>query len=106
MWVESIIKWLKSDPKHQLVYFIFSNKEYNHWHKDLIMDVEDEYKDELLKRINYANHDSINDLLDQIHIPVGVDIFNIKDVIRKETLRLAKLDEKEKTNSKGTVAVN
>ena len=80
-WVETIINWLKSSPSNQLVYFKYSNEEYNLWHKDLIMDVEDDYKDELLSRINYANHESINDLFDQVHIPVGFDIFNIKKII-------------------------
>ena len=81
MWVEAIIEWLKLSTYHHLVYFNYSNKEYNLWHKDLMMDIEDDFKDELLSRINYANHDNINDLFDQVHIPVGFDIFNIENII-------------------------
>lgn len=95
-WVEKIIDWLESDPNHHLVYFKHDNAEHNLWHKDLMMDIEDEFKDELLDRINYKNHDSINDLFDQVHIPVGFDIFNVHNAF----------ENKEENNISKTVMAN
>lgn len=83
-WIQLIIEWLKSSPSHHLVYFKHSDKEVNLWHKDLVMDIEDDEKDWLLKRIKYVIDEENIDIRNQIHIPIAYDIFNILPIIKKK----------------------
>ena len=47
---------------------------YNRCVYDELMDVEDEKKEELMTRLGISN----SDLENQIHIPIGYDIFNFE----------------------------
>lgn len=74
LWVDLIVEWLKKDANHHLVVYKYDTKEYNRCIYDELMDVEDEKKDELMKRLGISDSGIEN----QIHIPVGYDIFNFE----------------------------
>ena len=74
-WVKSIADWLRSSPEKQLVVFQYDEKVYNINNRDELMDVEDDKRNELLKRLgfNSLEYDKVEG---QVHIPIGADIFN------------------------------
>lgn len=73
VWVDMIKNWLLEDTNHHLFVNQYDTKKYNRYDYDEIMDVEDEKKEIILKLLGIEE-----DVLDQIHIPVSYDIFNIK----------------------------
>ena len=75
-WVDLIVDWLQRDSSHHLVTFQYDENTYRHYNFDELMDVEDTKKENLMGRLGITN----NSVFDQIHIPVGYDIFNFKFV--------------------------
>lgn len=71
-WIELLSNWLLEDTNHHLVVYQYDTKEYRRYNYDEIMDIEDEKKVALLTKLR-VNNDAI---LNQIHIPIGCDIFN------------------------------
>lgn len=74
LWIDLLVKWLKKDPNHHLVVYKYDPATYNPGIYDEVMDVEDEKKAELMKRLGISD----SNLDNQIHIPVGYDIFNFE----------------------------
>lgn len=74
LWVNLIVDWLRKDPNHHLVVYKYDTTTYNRCVYDEVMDVEDEKKEELIRRLGIDD----SNLEDQIHIPVGYDIFNFE----------------------------
>lgn len=72
MWIDLLVEWLRKDSDHHLVVYKYDPTEYNQGIYDEVMDVEDEKKEELMRRLGIGD----NELERQIHIPVGYDIFN------------------------------
>lgn len=72
MWIDLLVEWLRKDPDHHLVVYKYDTTTYNQGIYDEVMDVEDAKKDELISRLGISD----SNLGDQIHIPVGYDIFN------------------------------
>jgi len=90
-WVKSIIEWLLKNLDHHLVYYEYSNAVFEKWQRDEIMDEEQDRKTSLLNRI--CTVDEANKIFDQVHIPVGYNIFAYKDLIdnfvrEKESLKV------------------
>ena len=79
MWVDIIIDWLMISPSHHLVCFQYDENEYHRYNYDEMMEAEDEKKQKLLKRFKKENED----LLNQIHIPIGYSIFNFEEITSK-----------------------
>ena len=75
MWIDQLIKWLKSDESNHLIYFSYSEKDYRRSYPDEIMDEEDDLKIQLLTRVCDEPSD-IQQIIDRIHIPLGHSIFN------------------------------
>jgi hypothetical protein len=71
-WVKAISDWILSDTNHHLVVYQYDTPKCNPCNYDEIMEIEDERKEFLLKRLGIDN----NSFLDQLHVPVGKDIFN------------------------------
>lgn len=82
MWIERLIRWLKSDQGNHLIYYAYSEKDYGGSYPDEIMDEEDEKKRELLTRIcrDWAD---IQQVFGQVHIPLGHNIFNFAAKLKK-----------------------
>lgn len=74
LWIDLIVDWLKKDANHHLVVYKYDTTAYNRCVYDELMDVEDEKKDALMKRLGIID----SNLEDQIHIPIGYDIFNFE----------------------------
>ncbi len=72
-WVRCLIDWLRSDNHHHLIVFQYDNKKYYKYNSDEILDVEDAKKEQFMKKLGVEE-----ELFDQIHIPVGFDIFNVE----------------------------
>lgn len=75
-WVDLIVEWLRADASHHLVTFQYDEAEYSHYNFDELMDIEDEKKESLMDKLGIAEESVVN----QLHIPVGYDIFNFKFV--------------------------
>ena len=71
LWVNLIVDWLRKDTSHHLVVYEYDTNTYNRCIYDELMDVEDEKKENLMRRLGILNSNIEN----QIHIPVGYDIF-------------------------------
>ena len=74
MWVNLLVEWLRKDPNHHLVVYKYDPTTYNTCIYDEVMDVEDAKKADLMKHLGISD----SNLEDQLHIPVGYDIFNFE----------------------------
>lgn len=74
LWVKLLVDWLKEDKNHHLVVYKYDTTIYNRCLYDELMDVEDEKKDELMRHLGVDD----TNLVEQIHIPVGYDIFEFE----------------------------
>lgn len=72
VWINALIDWLTADENHHLVVYQYDKTEYKQYNYDEIMDVEDEKKEALIEKLGVAD----KNIEDQIHIPIGNDIFN------------------------------
>ena len=75
-WVDMLKGWLLESKNHHLVAYQYDSTSYNRCNFDEMMDIEDIKKTNLLKRLGIDQ----TDILDQIHIPIGYNIFNFKFV--------------------------
>lgn len=73
-WVELLVEWLKKDVNHHLIVYRYDTTAYNRCVYDELMDVEDDKKDELMRYLGIID----SHLEEQIHIPIGYDIFNFE----------------------------
>lgn len=74
LWVNLLVEWLKKDVNHHLIVYKYDTAIYNRCLYDELMDVEDEKKEELMRYLGIID----DNLENQIHIPVGYDIFNFE----------------------------
>lgn len=72
IWVDCLVEWLRYDSSHHLVIFQYDETKYEYHNFDILMDVEELKKDKLMERLGITEAEIYN----QIHIPVGYDIFN------------------------------
>ena len=71
-WIDLLVDWLKQSVDHHLIVYQYDKTEYRRYIFDALMDAEDEKKAALLTRLGLTE----SKLADQIHIPIGYDIFN------------------------------
>ena len=74
-WIDQIIQWLIDNEEHHLVYYMHNTKTFNPNRRDEMMDEEDAQKQALLRRI-CKDELMAEKLFDQVHIPIGYDIFD------------------------------
>lgn len=84
IWVDLITDWLLCNPHHHLVVFQYDENTYNTCNFDELMDFEDERKIKLINRLGIIADQVFN----QIHIPIGYDIFNfsLQEVVEEKDL--------------------
>lgn len=80
-WVLKLRDWLLVDSKHHLFYYSYSTDAYNDWNSDEKMDVEDERKEDLLKKFFNSSQEQ-EAVIEQVHIPVGYDIFDFVNKLK------------------------
>lgn len=72
-WVWMLSDWLQADKNHHLIVYKYDSPKCSPHNYDEIMEIEEQLKLDLLtKRLQIED----TSVLDQIHIPVGRDIFN------------------------------
>ena len=71
-WVFEISKWLLANKSHHLIVYQHDVAYYSMWNSDERMDVEEERKYSILQRLGILDED----ILEQIHIPIGHKIFD------------------------------
>ena len=76
-WTDLLVNWMMKDFNHHLVIYQYDTKKYYRHNFDEIMDVEDEKKENIMSVLNILNEPLI---FDQIHIPIGQNIFNFGTV--------------------------
>ena len=79
-WRKMIKEWLQGNPAHHLFYFCYSASKISQRSFDELMDREEDEKIKLLVRFSIENGLD-NPISNQIHIPIGVNIFNIQRTI-------------------------
>ena len=91
MWNQAIWDWLNRDQSHELVYYDHSASNFVSnipWRR---MDLEDATKERLIRELNGQNN-----AFSQIHIPIGVNNFNIAKAVQSF------VDFKEKNRARST----
>ena len=88
-WAIKLRNWLLSDEDHHLVYFVHDERKFNKFNWDEIMDEEEDRIASLLGKLcdNSADMDNI---FNQVHVPVGYDIFDIADILEKAEIENAR----------------
>ena len=95
-WVWLLSDWLLRDVNHHLVAFKYDSPKLGAHNYDQIMDAEDELKVEMMRKLQIGEEH----ILDQIHIPVGRDIFNFKEILFDESADLPEFDPMDTYESK------
>lgn len=80
-WSKKIVNWLLSSTLNQLFYFTYGTNKFENWNIDAKMDEEDVLKMKLLERFGVSTLNA-EKIYEQIHIPVGEDIFNIYSILK------------------------
>lgn len=84
-WRNAIKNWLLKDKKHHLVFYryVYSGKQYRLAQEKLAD--EERFKKEIIHLLFGVdlNENDAYSFREQIHIPVGINIFNIKDALEK-----------------------
>lgn len=71
-WIDLLIEWLKDSPDHHLIIYQYDQEKYPMSITDALMDTEEDKKKILSQYLKLTDPN----LLEQIHIPIGYDIFN------------------------------
>lgn len=79
-WVSEIREWLKKDKSHHLIWYIYEYSKNEACFADKKIELEHIAKPQCLSKLKMDKVDSR--ILDQIHIPIGYDIFNFEAVIK------------------------
>ena len=86
MWLDLIAQWLMVDERHHLISFQYDNNSYDKFNSDILMETEEEKKQLLFYKLFSFNVEEDSPVFDQIHIPVGFDIFNFEFVENKKAV--------------------
>ncbi|MBE6644681.1 MAG: hypothetical protein E7612_04790 [Ruminococcaceae bacterium] len=89
-WTDLLVNWMMKDFNHHLVIYQYDTKKYYRHNFDEIMDVEDEKKDIILSALNISDEPLI---FDQIHIPIGQNIFNFGTVRENQQQKAEFMDD-------------
>lgn len=91
-WRNEIIKWLKADKEHHLFVYKYNFSKSNYSTVAQKLDIEDDAKEQLISEWGI---DTGDEMLNQIHIPCGKNIFNVEAVLAKELNRIGAGEELE-----------
>ncbi len=82
-WTKRLKDWLLSKKNHHLVYFVYDEGQFDQSNWDAIIDEEEDRIASLLGRMCESS-DEMDQIFDQIHIPVGYDIFDVSRILTTE----------------------
>lgn len=95
-WRNEIIQWLRNDANHHLFIYRFKLSNTTYTTVSDKMDIEESEKELIVSEWGFQFDD---DILDQIHIPCGKNIFNIEKVresVEQEKLERRRIELKER----------
>lgn len=83
MWKNAIKNWLLDNEKHQLIFYKFEYSQKDYGPVQVKMNEEEVLKEKLLRFLFGDEIDSYDafKLSEQVHLPLGYNIFNIKNAI-------------------------
>lgn len=84
-WTTMLKDWLLADEDNHLVYFVHDEAVFDQLNWDAIMDEEEDRIASLLGKICDSG-DEMDRIFDQIHVPVGYDIFAIDEILKNEKI--------------------
>lgn len=93
-WTKQLKNWLLAHKNNHLVYFVYDEHEFNKSNWDAIIDEEEDRIASLLGKICDSG-DEMNRIFNQVHIPVGYDIFDVDRILKLEARRKAEDDFKK-----------
>lgn len=96
-WVNKIYEWLTRDPNHHLICYRYLKQKFEMWQRDEKMDEEDIQRDILLKKL--CGPEYPEKIENQVHIPIGYDIFDFRLAIDSA----AELNRKNQTKMVGSM---
>lgn len=82
-WTRRLKDWLRSHKDNHLVYFVHDEQKFDKSNWDAIIDEEENRIASLLGRICDSG-DEMSQIFDQVHIPVGYDIFDVDAILKTE----------------------
>ena len=82
-WTRKLKEWLLAHKDNHLVYFIHDEQKFDKSNWDAIIDEEEDRIASLLGKICDSS-DEMDKIFDQIHIPVGYDIFGVDEILKAE----------------------
>ena len=82
-WTKQLKNWLLAHKNNHLVYFVYDEHEFNKSNWDAIIDEEENRIASLLGKICESG-DEMSQIFDQVHIPVGYDIFGVDAILKTE----------------------
>lgn len=98
-WLKQLKEWLLSFKGNHLVYFTRTESKFSKLNWDAIIDAEEDYVATLLGRICDSS-DEMGEIFNQIHIPVGYDIFAIDKILKTEERKGNKENARNETIQK------
>lgn len=78
-WTSAIMEWLQRDKCHHLIFNYYDNTYYPRYHNDLLLEIEDSRKEEILRKAR-LDDSQIQTVFNQVHIPIGVNIFDTSTI--------------------------
>ena len=90
-WRNELIKWLRNDVNHHLFIYNYDLARASYKTVTQRMDIEEDEKEKMLSKWGISNEETI---FNQIHLPCGKNIFNIKDIIHN--VNREKMEKKAK----------
>lgn len=94
-WRKVLLDWLQSDKQHHLVMYDYSQFNTENYLIDQKIEAEYSAKEKFLTKCNIQ----IQGIEKQIHIPIGANIFNIKDEIEKQKQLATEKNEPDKSEA-------
>lgn len=95
-WTKRLKNWLIANKNHHLVYFVHDERTFSKSNWDAIIDEEEDRVVSLLGRICDSG-DEMSPIFNQVHIPVGYDIFDIDNILSSEIRKIE--DERKRKES-------
>lgn len=86
-WTKQLKGWLLAHKSNHLVYFVYDEREFNKSNWDAIIDEEEDRIASLLGKICDSG-DDMSQIFNQVHIPVGYDVFDIDNILIAEKRKI------------------
>ena len=80
MWKNLLVEWLHNSSHHLMFYFSYPPTDIPLQKRDEILDKEEELKKDLMQKLKIDSKQDLSTIINQIHIPVTKDLFDISTI--------------------------